>query len=596
MTSRQTVASEAALIPLFLGQRSCNITFVLGTSENMRAVLGSVKRLLIQTLLTKGSLRDSLFNIMTFSSTVNCWSHHMLPCAPDTVYTALSWIHSISCSPGRDLLAALSMALTDLACHSIHLLCMDLPEKPEAVLRALPSLAAGRPVNIFYLQDSVSLLDSNAKDYLQCLTQATRGSCYVIPVGLNGKFEKVIPLCVVQSQSSLLTVSSGSCCFPSTPVTNTSSPLLRCSLGNPPHVVTSCLLSGQTLCSSEFYPGCRVLARREVDGFYYLGSVIQQVQGRPGVWVVEFDHPMTASLGVVTSQRQLVCSLDMVNHIRVYPHCLVPGDAVLSPWEPDLRRYGPGRVIAATERRDGFGVDGILSLQVLMWNGCVSLVPDSLVLPISPSHHERIIRELQIQTSAPSRYCNWLCGPSSSCTPRLFCSPCCQSSSFCCSVTNHWLPPRCRSSFGRTDGFEKADQNTQVVPKDIGATQSGPDVSNSSSSSLSDDDTRATFPSAVKLRRRKRLPWRYWRRTGPEPQHRQPGSAVPRRTSQPARFSSSEPQISTSPNHGSLFQPLPGAKGRRANIRDVFGMTNFKPQPPAGLQPFSGNNTQTVYT
>lgn len=71
MTARQTVASEDALVSLFLGKQSCNITFVLDSSENMRAVLGSAKRLLIQTLLTKASLRDSLFNIMTFSGEVS---------------------------------------------------------------------------------------------------------------------------------------------------------------------------------------------------------------------------------------------------------------------------------------------------------------------------------------------------------------------------------------------------------------------------------------------------------------------------------------------------------------------------------------------
>lgn len=115
----------------------------------------------------------------------------MLPCAPDTVYMALSWIHSISCSPGRDLLAALSTALTDPACHAVHLLCTDLPDQPEAVLKALPALAAGRPVNVFFLRDSGAQLDSNTRDFLQCVAHATRGSCYVIPLGLNGALEKV---------------------------------------------------------------------------------------------------------------------------------------------------------------------------------------------------------------------------------------------------------------------------------------------------------------------------------------------------------------------------------------------------------------------
>lgn len=115
----------------------------------------------------------------------------MLPCAPDTVYMALSWIHSISCSHGRDLLSALSVALTDAACHAVHLICTDLPDRLDALLTALPALAAGRPVNIFYLLDPGGQLDRNTQHYLQCLTQATGGSCYVIAVGLNGGLEKV---------------------------------------------------------------------------------------------------------------------------------------------------------------------------------------------------------------------------------------------------------------------------------------------------------------------------------------------------------------------------------------------------------------------
>lgn len=121
---------------------------------------------------------------------LTCWSSDMLPCAPDTVYTVLSWIRSISCGSGRNLLAALSSGLTDPACHAIHLITANLPEHPEAVLTALPALAAGRPVNIFYLQASLHS-DQNVKYYLQCLARATRGRCYVLPVGLNGELGEV---------------------------------------------------------------------------------------------------------------------------------------------------------------------------------------------------------------------------------------------------------------------------------------------------------------------------------------------------------------------------------------------------------------------
>ncbi|XP_032378573.1 uncharacterized protein C11orf16 homolog [Etheostoma spectabile] len=394
----------------------------------------------------------------------------------------------------------------------------------------------------------------------------------------------------MENQSSTTISSPVKCCCPSTSTfishDSTSLPLL--SLGNP------FTLSAQTLGGPEFFPGCRVLARREVDGLYYLGTVIQQVQGRGGVWVVQFDHPGGAGSGFVSSQRQLVCSPDMVKDVRAHICCLVPADAVLSPWEPDLRRYGPGRVMAATEHRDSFGVD-VKSLRVLMWNGCVSLVPGSLVLPISAPQHARIVRELQIPTSASSRCCSWLCARSSSCPPQLFCPGGCQSSSCCCSYSNPrpcLFPLSCRSSFGGTDGFERAEQDKQLDLKNTDVGRRDPEVpSPSSSSSLSEDEDR------VKPRsKQQRPPWRYWRQTGSEPQHRQPGPLVPRRTSQPARSSFPVPQIGALPNHSSLFQSLPGAEGRRANIKDVFVTTNFKPRPPAALRPFSCNTATSVST
>lgn len=153
-----------------------------------------------------------------------------------------------------------------------------------------------------------------------------------------------------------------------------------------------------------------------------------------------------------------------------------------------------------------------------MWNRCVSLVPASLVSPISAPRHDRIVRELQIPTSSSSGSCSWLCARSSSCTPQMFCCP----SSSCCSVSNHrscLFPPSCRSSFGGMDGFERREDK-QLDLKDTDVRRSDPEVpSSSSSSSLSEDESRA-----VKLRsKQQRPPWRYWSRTGPEPQHRQPG-------------------------------------------------------------------------
>lgn len=153
------------------------------------------------------------------------------------------------------------------------------------------------------------------------------------------------------------------------------------------------------------------------------------------------------------------------------------------------------------------------SLQVLMWNRCVSLVPVSLVSPISESHHDRIVKELQITASA-SRPC-WprLGACSSSCT-LLFGGNWRWSSAHCCCLQA--LQPRCRSSCG-THGSGRTQNNADEWMND-------PEVASSSSSSLSLPEEEPESPPAVKLRsKEQRPPWRYWRRTGPEPQHRQPG-------------------------------------------------------------------------
>lgn len=124
---------------------------------------------------------------------VRCWSRHMLLCAPDTVYLALSWIHAIRCSPGdAHLLATLSVVFSDGGCHAVHLLCAELRERPEAVLTAVPALAAGRPVNVFYLQGPSSAQDGGSTaDYLRRLSLATGGRCHALPVGLNGELKEV---------------------------------------------------------------------------------------------------------------------------------------------------------------------------------------------------------------------------------------------------------------------------------------------------------------------------------------------------------------------------------------------------------------------
>ena len=65
--------------------------------------------------------------------------------------------------------------------------------------------------------------------------------------------------------------------------------------------------------------------------------------------------------------------------------------------------------------------DGGPSLQVQMWSGCVALVPRSLVVPVSPSHYSRLVRERGVrergvrEQGVPARSPCWPCSVTPPC-------------------------------------------------------------------------------------------------------------------------------------------------------------------------------------
>ncbi|CAL8263823.1 unnamed protein product [Merluccius merluccius] len=507
------MAPEVSLemVPVFQGNRKQNVVFLLDTSEDMRSVLGSVKHLLIQALLARSTFRESLFNIMAFSHQLNRWSQSMVPCTPNTVYKALSWVHSLTCGPGRDLLAALSTALMDPDCHTVHLVTTGLPCHTDAVLRALPTVAGGRTVNVFYLLDhSSASFNSEAQDFLQCLALATGGSCYLIPVGFNGALiGKVVPFQMTESHMSVSSPCPGKSVYNQSihiPNQHASHPL--CSLGN--HLVTSCVPCDPYSSSSismRYFPGCRVLTRRQQDGLYYLGTIVPlittilfplyQIKCRRGLWLVELDH-LESSSTVSRQQLQLVCSLDMINHTGAHAHRLVPGDAVMSPWEPGVRRYGPGVVTAEMEHQDSLTDGGGTSLWVQMWSGCVALVPSSLVVHIPSSVYSRLLRDLQQGVTASH---SWPC----TATPPWAYPRGCQSASATCyrhPIPCHW-PSTCACDLGSGDGCERAEQEKQasLLLENLAATET---VRSKSSLSMAEGVTIRVRPK----RDQNRPPWR----------------------------------------------------------------------------------------
>ncbi|XP_035251304.1 uncharacterized protein C11orf16 homolog [Anguilla anguilla] len=598
--------STPGIFPLFLGTWDRNVTFIVDISEGMYPAIGSVKQWLVQTLLTKASLRDSLFNILGFSHKVTKWSEHMVTCSPDTVYEAMCWIHSLSCSPGRDLSGALTTAFSDPACQSVHLVTNGLPDDPEELLWFLPDMVGVRPVHVFYLSDTCCP-DSRMQTFLQRLTQATRGSCHILSLSSTGAVEKVRPLYLAESRSSPTACSERKYCSAGAVLSRPLScslcaPLFlcpyRCSLG---HLGGECPVSvcsrawGSYSGPPAFLPGSRVLARRELDRFYYLGTVREELQGRRGVYLVEFDRPAVEA-GSCETALQLTTALDLVPHTQAHGHSLVPGDKVLAPWEPSLARYGPGSVIQGVEIRDPLRGRNESGLHVLFWNGCQVRVPGEVAVWIPPSLHERILQELQRPLCYHGDAHGCLPWPRYALCPSLPCLdpplPTRLAPPHHCPHKEWWclsaVPPQTNGLTGTTltSRREELERKVDAQLKELRGLRRAGSHSSSSSSSLSEDvdeepklagvdavsaavNTDLSLLEKPKSASLDRPAWRYWGRSCAEPQHRQPERLM-KNKNRSTKVLPPEAQIDSPTNHSSLFQLLPVTTGQRLTVKDVL--------------------------
>ncbi|KAM4011956.1 uncharacterized protein C11orf16 homolog isoform 1-T2 [Anomaloglossus baeobatrachus] len=350
-----------------------------------------------------------------------------------------------------------------------------------------------------------------------------------------------------------------------------------------------------------------VLARRDPDGFYYVGVVIQEEE--PGVFLVEFTKPcVEGERYPAMLQKTRAC--DIVQLEEALRHCIVPGDNVLAPWEPQLTRYGPGTVILGLETRDPLRAAEDEPLTISFWNGKKATIPLKVAVWISPSGHHRIVDALHRPISSR------LCSPSYVITER--CAPApvpvCSADHIhrhrwsCHSVHAHVPHPYCCRDPKYQDWWPLSPRTTVYIHgnKDLDdgdftstmkmkAERRGQGERLRSSSSEcegrdslddeSDDETclskatRSTMvDSAVntdsslwdkpKLETSDRPEWKYWKRGQPEPFYRQPGIIKPKNRSPDPRPALSD-TIGSS-NQSALFETIPDSPSRRLTMKDVL--------------------------
>ncbi|XP_027736987.1 uncharacterized protein LOC114056184 [Empidonax traillii] len=151
--------------------------------------------------------------------------------------------------------------------------------------------------------------------------------------------------------------------------------------------------------ASRLVRGARVLARRETDGYYYLGHIAQEVKGSRERFVIEFDKSR-ARKGKVQLRLQETPLYDILHYEDARRQRLTPGDRVLAPWEARAERFGPGTVLKVVESKEEHLAHNRSGVLVNFWNGQTKEVSSDKALRIPLPLSERIVLEVQMPLAA----------------------------------------------------------------------------------------------------------------------------------------------------------------------------------------------------
>ncbi|XP_075043526.1 uncharacterized protein C11orf16 homolog [Mixophyes fleayi] len=373
-----------------------------------------------------------------------------------------------------------------------------------------------------------------------------------------------------------------------------------------------------------------VLARRDPDQFYYLGVMRQEET--PGVFLIEFNKPCSEDEQYAATLQKTGAG-DIIQYDEARRRSITPGDKVLTPWEPEMTRYGPGTVISGLETRDPLRATEDEELTVSFWNGKKAKVPLMVAVWISPSVHRRIVdrlhhpissrqyhreREPSTMTYVVTDRCTAVPAPMCSadhfhnhrwnhCTvhplpTHRHCSCCCfpvHSSCTCCydPKCQDWWPLSPRTSVyvqGKTDpdddgklylvrkgredcvssSSETEDEESQDDESDTETWLSKTTQSTMVDSGVNTDSSLWDKP---RLDVSDRPEWKYWKRTQPEPSYRKPGIIKSKNKTSTLESRDALSDVAGSSNQSPLFETISNSPARHLSMKDVLAHTDFNP-------------------
>ena len=313
--------------PTLFGQiHERNVTFCIDTSGSMYNALDAVKQHLMEVLEDRALIGDDTkFNLIDFNTEVIQWSDRMVKCTPQTTEVAKQWIRQLMPRTGTNTMDAVLTAFSDPDCDAVYLVTDGLPDQsPVEILDHVAYAAQNRPVHCFYIQDGTP--DAEATEFLQDLAMETYGSFHMITIAQHGSIERVTPVYradttaekiirtvqggIYPSNQKLCSVSATLDHVPDTVVIPTAPLVAYPSLHNPFMPLPYCypysrygqfypyygwsryrpaharMKHGAEHVKESFAPGpgslligTKVFARRNDDGYFYIGTVKSQVSG-----------------------------------------------------------------------------------------------------------------------------------------------------------------------------------------------------------------------------------------------------------------------------------------------------------------------------
>ncbi|XP_027740304.1 uncharacterized protein C11orf16 homolog isoform X1 [Empidonax traillii] len=390
---------------------------------------------------------------------------------------------------------------------------------------------------------------------------------------------------------------------------------------------------GRSMCIDSNVP---VLVRREQDGFYYRGTVKEEIESERGMFLVEFAKPL-ASRGKHPVCVQKTAKDDILEYVNGMKHSLLPGDKVLAPWEPDMARYGPGTVLTGIETRDPLRASEDEEIIVQFWNDKKVKLPRNVALWIPPGLWERTVEMIHMpftsrvkpRESPDANSCVFPCSPKpalipvcaghslaklcllcSSHWPRFHChcggGMCCLSVCVRCTCCCHpragaWWPLPSRSLVfqNKSEEAESSSEPSPCLLELEGRNQeAAAAVATSSSSSDSGWDlkpfpTRSTVvDSAVntgcsclekpKLKDSARPQWKYWKRSHHKSQSSNPGlgscsSTCTKGKLESKAISTGDTSRVAPANRSAKFETIELSPRGQLTVKEILRDQDFKP-------------------